>query len=75
MPEVDLDFGVLGLQYVESGNGEDGAGYNNPRRGADGLDDDVLRQCILRQEGTEAPTAMMEMGMAASNTCPILSPE
>ena len=46
LPEVDLQ-----AQDVDGGEGEDGAGHDDARTGADGLDDDVLAQAALLAEG------------------------
>ncbi len=51
LPEVDLDLRIFGLEDVETGDGEDGAGDNDTRGGANGLDDDILSQCVLPAKG------------------------
>ncbi len=44
-------FGILGLQYVQSGKGKDGTCYNYARRAANRLYDNVLSQGIIFLEG------------------------
>ena len=53
--EENLPEGGVEPQDVERREGEDGSGDNDARRGADGLDDDVLAQhVLLAQHGAHA---------------------
>lgn len=71
----DGDFFRIGLlENIECRKGEDGTCHDDARAGTDRLDNDVFAQCVLRLAAPDTPTAMMAMGMAASNTCPTFSP-
>ncbi len=75
LQEVDSDFGVFRLEDVEGGKGEDGAATITPEQAP------MLwiimfcpRALFPFHSMPLRPTAMMAMGMAASNTWPTLRP-
>ena len=72
LQKIDRQLRMRLLQDVQSRQGKDGSGYDHARTGADRLDDDVLPQGFFPAE--DSPTAMIEIGIAASNTWPIFSP-
>ena len=53
--EVDGEFGILVLQNVEGGQGEDGTGHNHAGAGADALNNHVLAERVLAVGGTAQP--------------------